>query len=158
MTDAAKRKLAASKIDSVIVPPCTKYIQAPDVVWNKPFKAKIQELCYQWLANTKHEFTAAGNMKAVPRRQVVELVIKMIAYSMKSCGISIDGSEDHLISCFKEGNKTDSGSKLLANQTKIISDTSLDENPFLISEDDITDAAPQENIIDEDDFDIDDIW
>ena len=45
MTDAVKRKLEASKIDSVIVPGgCTKYIQAPDVVLNKPFKAKIQEL------------------------------------------------------------------------------------------------------------------
>ena len=65
----------------------------------------------------------------------------MIASSMKSCwlGLSIDRSEDHLISCFKEGKKTDSGLQLLANQTKIIRDTSLDENPFLISEDDVND-------------------
>ena len=112
ITDAVKIKLIASKLDSVIVPGgCTKYIQAPDVVWNKPFKAKIHELYDQWLANTKHEFTAAGNiMKAVPHQQVVEWVIKaweefsrdMIASTIKSCGLglSIDGSEDHLISCF----------------------------------------------------------
>ena len=111
---------------------CTKYIQTPVVVWNKPFKALIQELYGQCLENTKHEFTAAGNMKAVPHRQVVEWVIKaweefsrdIIASSMKSCrlGLSIDGSEDHLIPFFKEGKKTDSGSQFLANQTKIISD------------------------------------
>ena len=83
----------------------------------------------------------------------------MIPFSVKSCGLglSIDGSEYHLIPCLKEEKKTDSGSQLLANQTNIVSDTSLDENPFLISEDDVADAAPQENIIDEYEVDIDDI-
>ena len=42
----------------------------------------------------------------------------------------------------KDGKKTEAGSQLLANQTKLIHDTSLDENPFLITEDDIT--APQQ--------------
>ena len=41
MTNAVKTKLAKAKIDDAIVPGgCTKYIQAPDVVWNKPFKAR----------------------------------------------------------------------------------------------------------------------
>ena len=44
ITDSIKGELASSKIDPVIIPGgCTKYIQAPDVVWNKPFKAKVTE-------------------------------------------------------------------------------------------------------------------
>ena len=43
MTDKVKRKLVIAKVESVIVPGgCTKYIQTPDLVWNKPFKATIQ--------------------------------------------------------------------------------------------------------------------
>ena len=38
--DSVKSSLNAKKIDVSIVPGgCTKYIQAPDVSWNKPFKA-----------------------------------------------------------------------------------------------------------------------
>ena len=104
-------------------------------------------------------------MKPVPRRQIVQWVVKaweefssdMITSSMKSCGLGlpVDGSEDHLISCFKEGKKTESGSKLLSNQTRIIHDSSSEENPFLITEDDIMDATPLENLNDEDDIDFD---
>ena len=44
ITNEVKRKLTTSKTGSLIVPGgCTKYIQAPDLVWNKPFQAKIQE-------------------------------------------------------------------------------------------------------------------
>ena len=42
ITDEVKRKLTTSKTESLIVPGgCTKYILAPDLIWNKPFKAKI---------------------------------------------------------------------------------------------------------------------
>ena len=67
MTDKIKRKLVNAKVESVIVPGgCTKYIQAPGLVWNKPFNARIQEFYDDWLANAKHQFTPAGNMKPVP--------------------------------------------------------------------------------------------
>ena len=43
-TDKVKRKLVNTKVESVIVPGgCTKYMQAPNLVWNKLFKARIQE-------------------------------------------------------------------------------------------------------------------
>ena len=43
LTDDVKKSLTNSKIESVIIPGgCTKYIQAPDVAWNKSFKGKIQ--------------------------------------------------------------------------------------------------------------------
>ena len=57
-TDEVKRKLTTSKSESLIVPgACTKYMQAPDLVWNNPFRAKIQELYEDWLANWVHEYT-----------------------------------------------------------------------------------------------------
>ena len=91
-------------------------------MWNKPFKGKVQEFYDNWLANGKHEYTDAGNMKPVPRRLIVEWVIKSwqpisnetVAKSMKSCGLAlaVDGTEDDLISCFKEGKKWAEGRTL----------------------------------------------
>ena len=68
-----------------------------NLVWNKPFKSRIQELQDEWAANGKHEYAAAGNMKAIPRRLVVESVLKSwseisnetVANSMKSCGLAL---------------------------------------------------------------------
>ena len=127
LTDDVKKELTKSKFESVIVPGgCTKYIQAPDVMWNKPFKGCIQELYDDWLANGKHQYTDAGNLKPVPRRLIVEWVIKSwqsisketVAKSMKSCSLSlaVDGSQDDLISCFKEGKKCEKGRSLLKTQ------------------------------------------
>ena len=66
--DYVKRYLIQSGCEQVVVPDgCTKYIQVPDVVWKKPFKAKIVEY-YEWLANGIHQYTAVGNLKYVPRR------------------------------------------------------------------------------------------
>ena len=40
MTDSVRKDLKEINADSVIIPGrCTKYIQAPDMCWNKPFKA-----------------------------------------------------------------------------------------------------------------------
>ena len=77
LTGKVKKAFTKPKIETVIVPGgCTKYIQAPDDVWNKPFKGRIEEFYDDWLANRKHEYTDAGSMKPVPRRLVVEWVIK----------------------------------------------------------------------------------
>ena len=68
ITDSIKKELAQAKIDPVIVPGgCTEYIQAPDVAWNKPFKAKVTEKYDAWMADGAHSFTAAGNMRGPPR-------------------------------------------------------------------------------------------
>ena len=57
ITDEVKRKLTTSKAESLIVPGvCTKYIQAPDLSWNKPFKEKMQGFYDDWLANGVHEY------------------------------------------------------------------------------------------------------
>ena len=55
MEDKITESLNSKKVDRVIVPGgCTKYIQAPDVRWNKPFKAGCTEKCNEWL-ETKNQ-------------------------------------------------------------------------------------------------------
>ena len=74
--DSVKRQLKDANTGAAYIPGgCTKYIQAPDVMWNAPFKAYIGEYYDEWMANGIHEFTEAGNMKPVPRRMVVKWVI-----------------------------------------------------------------------------------
>ena len=71
--DSANESLKAKKVDRFIVPgSCTKYIQSPDVSWNKPFKASCTEKYDEWLGTIGiQEETAAGNLKAPPRRTVL---------------------------------------------------------------------------------------
>ena len=73
--------------------------------------------------------------------------------SMKSCalGLAIDGSEDNLISCFKEGKKCKKGGPHLQNQMLLQQDKEIEKDPFTVSEEDITEAAPFFHIIKEDD-------
>ena len=76
MTEEVKLRLKEINTESVIVSGgCTKHIQAPDVVWNKPFKQKVAELYDEWLSNCAHEFTVSGNMKPVPRRLVLNWIL-----------------------------------------------------------------------------------
>ena len=66
----------------------------------------------------------------------------VIRSSIKSCGlnISVDGSEDHLIHCFKDDQTCSTG----AERLKAMASTSEDdrEGPFSLPEDsDVEDAA-----------------
>ena len=103
--------LKAKKIDTVIPGGCTKYIQAPDVSWNKPFKAICTEKYDEWLETVGiHQGTDAGNLKPPPRSTIVnwildswsELPSKIIRKSFKACALTsaTDGSEDKDIHCF----------------------------------------------------------
>ena len=77
MMQPIKALLKSCNVDSVIVPGgCTPYIQAPDVSWNKPFKAHLTSKYDEWLGSGIHEYTKAGNMKPPPRRKIVEWVIE----------------------------------------------------------------------------------
>lgn len=93
-----RRKTTTAQKDPAYIVPggCTKYIQTPDVMWNKPFKGEIQEFCNDWLASGKHKYTNT-NKKPVPRRLIVDWVIKSwqaipaetVAHSMKACSLSL---------------------------------------------------------------------
>lgn len=163
--DSVKKVLTDSKVDSIIIPGgCTKYLQAPDVSWNKPFKATFTELYDEWLSEGIQEFTASGNLKAPSRRKMVEWVLKswstlspeLIKNSFKTCGLNlpVDGSEDHLIHCFKEDTPCASGAEILKQQMLVRRDLSLLENPFdeLDKDEDTEDFLLVDHSDDEDEF------
>ena len=76
---------------------CAKYIQAPDVSWNKPFKAFKTEQYDGWISKGLHKYTKADNLKAPPRRQIVEWILNawgklpkdLIKKSFKCCGLNL---------------------------------------------------------------------
>ena len=164
--DSIKKIFKDSKVNPVVIPGgCTKYLQAPDVSWNKPFKAVLMELYDAWLSDGIHQYTAAGNLKAPPREKIVEWVLEswsklsrdVIVKSFKVCGLNLptDGSEDHLIYCFKEGTPCAEGAAILQQQLMVRNDGSFNTNPF-ITESDEEDALEEFHLLDPSD-DEDDI-
>ncbi|KAH7722482.1 pogo transposable element with KRAB domain-like protein [Aphelenchoides avenae] len=108
-TKAVMRKIG---IESATVPGgCTKFIQAPDVSWNAPFKAHIRRSYDAWMAGDAREVTAGGNPKAPDMQVYLKWVVnawnslppELIEQSFKTCGLTnaLDGSEDDQIHCFK---------------------------------------------------------
>ena len=52
---------------------CTKYVQAPAVSWNKPFKAKVAENYNECLSVAGiHQLTDGGVTQNPPRKMTVE--------------------------------------------------------------------------------------
>ena len=142
MESSVVAALKSSDIDQVIIPGlCTKYIQAPNVLWNKPFKAMCTEKYDQWLAEEGiHNETTGSNLKAPPRRHVVEWILEswsssavdIIKRSFKSCALNIkaDGSEDDDIHCFKESQPCAAGKEMLKIQIQVLQDVEDEANPF----------------------------
>ncbi|XP_046880826.1 uncharacterized protein LOC124470774 [Hypomesus transpacificus] len=110
---------------AVIPDGCTKWIHAPDIVWNQPFIAGLQD-CYDgWMTgDSDRQYTSEGHLKAPTPRLLVDWVLKvwsemdpeLLKKSFKACGLTVapDGSEDHLIDCFNDGEPWASGRGLLA--------------------------------------------
>ena len=66
MTDSMRKDLKQMNVDSMMIPGgCTKYTQAPEVCWKKPFKARMNNLYDQWLSEGVRQFTEGGNMKKI---------------------------------------------------------------------------------------------
>jgi len=60
-----KLKSGYNIIIAVITCGCTKFLQAPDVCSNKPFKDHLHECYDAWMAGDENkEFTKGGNLKA----------------------------------------------------------------------------------------------
>eukprot|EP00794_Sanderia_malayensis_P001802 gene1802-2013_t len=72
------QSLHSKNIDVAVVPGgCTKYIQAPDVSWNKPFKASCAAQYDEWLASEGiNQETECGNLKPPPRREIVRWILE----------------------------------------------------------------------------------
>lgn len=100
------------KIDIAVIPGgCTSLIQAPDVSWNKPFKAALCELYDNWLQENNQEVTKPGNVKAATPDVICNWIVEawnklpdeLIAKFFCACalGLALDGTDDHEIHCFK---------------------------------------------------------
>jgi len=105
----------AVEVGGVVIIPggCTKYIQAPDVSWNKPFKQHLGELYDDWLTTDDNkEFTKGGNLKAPSLKLLIDWVkaalallsADLIKRSFKACALTnaTDGSQDDQITCFEQ--------------------------------------------------------
>ena len=167
MTDEVKKQLKEINVDLVIIPGgCTKYIQAPDVCWNKPFKTRVTELYHQWLSEGVHQYTEGGSIKAASRKRIVEWILdawsqlpkEIMTKSFKCCGLNLanDGTEDDNIHCLKKGQPCAAGKEKLNSQLSILSDESQGNNPF-ISLSDEEDATEETNVIDDDDDEMIDV-
>ena len=74
---SAKEAITKTGVDQVIIPGgCAKYVQAPDVCWNKPFKELVTERYNALMASGLQDYTEAGNVKLPSRRLIVQWVIK----------------------------------------------------------------------------------
>ena len=63
--------LAWDSFECYIEESISRYIQAPDVCWNKLFKAAWTEKSDEWLSTVGiHKETVAGNLKATPRKNL----------------------------------------------------------------------------------------
>jgi len=159
--DSISDAIRSKKIDRVIVPGgCTKYIQAPDVSWNKPFKSLCTEKYDEWLGTVGlYQETAAGNLKAPPRRTILkwildswnELPVEIIQKSFPSCALNLpaDGAKDDTIHCLKEGQPCHAGQAMLKSQLGILNEP--DSNPFTeCTDSDVEEAHPVLELIDSD--------
>ena len=124
--DTKEQLKKLSMLSAVVPGGCTKYVQAPDVSWNAPFKAKLRALYDEWMEAGQGTLTAAGNPRAPPLEDVVAWVMQVweaitpetIKKSFKSCGITdvTDGSEDDMIVCMQEGRDCAAGRQRLADK------------------------------------------
>ena len=161
MEQSVCKDLITKNIEPLIIPGgCTKYVQAPDVSWNKPFKAKVAEECDEWLSTVGiNRVTEAGNLKSPERRIIVQWILKacnelsteMSAKSFKSCALNIpiDGSEDSKIPCFKDGQPCQSGFDLLKQQLEVLDEPEV--KPFaLVGDLEVEEEMPLFLIVDQD--------
>ena len=108
--DAVNKDCRGKNIDCAVIPGgCTNSIQAPDVSWNKPFKASMREQYDGWLRTGDKLYTAAGNIRAVSKTILCDMVVKawkslsaeLIQKSFLCCGQVPDATAAD-VSCFKD--------------------------------------------------------
>ena len=93
MTKSVKKDLKEMNVDRVTISgACRKYIQAPDVCLNKPFKARMTELYDQWFSGGVYQSWS-------------QLSKENIIKSFKCCGLNLanDDMEDDFIHRLKKG-------------------------------------------------------
>ena len=117
-----------------ILPGCTSLLQALDLCWNKPFKAKYSELYDQWCISGPKTYTPAGNMRPPSNAQCIEWVNivwasvsqETILRSFKCAAVTtaVDGHEDLLVTCLAENEDL-----FREIQQKLYDESKADEQP-----------------------------
>ena len=73
MMNSVKNAINKLNVDQVIIHGgCTKYVQALDVCWDKPFKAFVTEQYDEPMANGLQQYTEAGNLRLPSRKNIVQ--------------------------------------------------------------------------------------
>ena len=75
-SEATQRETKKMNLHTAVIPGgCTKFIQAPDVVWNAPFKSRLRLSYDTWLSEPAvHTYTRGGNMKPPSRSLLCEWI------------------------------------------------------------------------------------
>ena len=164
-SEATRRETNRLKLHTAIVPAgCTKFIQAPDVIWNSCFKSHLRRSYDTWLSQPSvHEYTKGGNMKPPSRSLLCEWIKEAwssipeetIKKSFLTCAITTntDGSDDDHIHCFKAGQPCEAGrSELLTAMEEMIAtrNQEVDEDP-VASDVDEEETEENEACVDSDD-------
>ena len=128
-------------LTAVIPGGCTKFIQAPDVVWNASFKSEIRKFHEHFMAHAEKHLTRGGNLAGPSMASYLLWVVdawnsipnELIAKSFKHCALTIamDGLKDSGIHCFEPHGPIPSGLQVLRL------DRDLGESPVAVSEIDI---------------------
>jgi hypothetical protein len=97
LSQATKEELKRNyNITTAVIPGgCTKYLQAPDVCWNRPFKDILRKQYDLWMAGDEDkEYTISGNLKSPSFQLVLSWVkkawdtidVELIKKSFVVCG------------------------------------------------------------------------
>ncbi|KAL3089346.1 hypothetical protein niasHS_007068 [Heterodera schachtii] len=73
-------------VETVFIPGgCTKFIQAPDVSWNKPFKERIRHFYNIWMSNeAEKEFTSAAT------RRTCASSVEIVKFIIWACSVTAE--------------------------------------------------------------------
>lgn len=147
ISEAVQEDRRRKKIDVAVIPGgCTGLIQAPDVSWNRPFKTSMRNQYDEWLRSGEKTYTAAGNVRAVSKSQLCDMVVKawedlssdIIVKSFQCCGLVPQPVVDD-ITCFKEGRPAASGRDALRQALEAPAAQPL--NDITVAEDELEHGA-----------------
>ena len=119
------------------------------------------------MADGAHSFTAAGNMRDPPRREIVKWVLEasetldreLIIRSFRSCALTVapDGSDNDQTHCLKEGQPCHAEQERLASIQQALT-ASCATDPFAdVTLSDVEEAAPESSLVElsDDDTEVD---